>query len=107
MSARPIPLREAAARLREAARGAGLDLDSRTVVARDGSFPHYQYVLRVQQAHAVFCMPADRVEVENWRDALGDPMRRARAYLEPFVRIQERVDVAARGVPRFQQFLRV
>jgi hypothetical protein len=107
VSTRPIPLREAATRLREAARDAGLDLDPRTVVARGGSFPHYEYVLRAQQAHVVFCMPAGLVEAQDWRGALGDPMRRARAYLEPFVQIQERVDLAARGVPRFQQFLRV
>jgi hypothetical protein len=107
MSTRPIPLREAATRLREAARDTGLELDPRTVVARGGSFPHYEYVLRTQQAHAVFCMPADRVEAQDWREALAEPMRRARTYLAPFVEAQERVDLAARGTPRFQQFLRV
>ncbi|MDR5682705.1 MAG: hypothetical protein QN163_01585 [Armatimonadota bacterium] len=107
MSARPIPLREAARRLEVAARDAGLQVDRRNVVFRPTPFPSYEYVLWRQQAHAVLCMPADRVEADDWRAALAEPMRRARAYLEPFVHIQERVDLAARGAPRFQQFLRV
>ncbi|MER3456681.1 MAG: hypothetical protein C4304_07330 [candidate division GAL15 bacterium] len=100
---RPVPLAEAARRLQEAAREAGLVLDPRTVTFRPGSFPCYEYVLRLQQAHALLNMPAAWVEEEGWRERLREPMTRSRRYLEQFVPVQERVDLAARGVPRFQQ----
>ncbi len=103
---RPIPLEEAARRLQRAARAAGLELDVRTVVFQPEPFPCYEYVLRLQQAHTLIAMPAEWVEQESWQDRLAEPMNRARAYLEKFVPIQERVDVAARGVPRFQQVLK-
>lgn len=103
---RPIPLGEAARRLQQAAREAGLTLDPRTVCFRPGSFPCYEYVLRLQQAHTLINMPAAWVEADTWRDQLREPMARARAYLEQFVPVQERVDLAARGVPRFQQVLK-
>lgn len=103
---RPIALQEAARRLQEAARRAGLVVDPRTVTFRDGSFPCYEYVLRLQQAHTLIAMPAVWVEAEDWEEQMREPMERARQYLEQFVPIQERVDLAARGVPRFQQVLK-
>lgn len=103
---RPIPLREAARRLREAARKVGLDLDPRTVVFQPEPFPCYEYVLRLRQAHTLIAMPAEWVEGEAWEERMAEPMARARTYLEGFVPVQERVDLAARGVPRFQQVLK-
>jgi len=81
-------------------------LDPRTVCFRGGSFPCYEYVLRLQQAHTLINMPAAWVEAEDWEDRLREPMARARKYLEQFVPVQERVDRAAREVPRFQQVLK-
>ncbi len=103
---RPISLPEAARRLRQAAEEAGLVLDPRTVTFRGGSFPCYEYVLRLQQAHTLINMPAAWVESEAWREQLRGPMEKARQYLEQFVPVQERVDLVARGVPRFQQVLK-
>ncbi|MFN3285168.1 MAG: hypothetical protein ACK45F_02705 [bacterium] len=101
-----LPLAEAARRLQRAAQEAGLALDPRTVTFRPGPFPCYEYVLRLQQAHTLINMPAAWVESDAWQDQLRDAMARARRYLEQFVPIQERVDLAARGVPRFQQVLK-
>lgn len=103
---RSISLQEAARRLQQAARGAGLELDPRTVAFRLQPFPCYEYVLRLRQAHTLIAMPAEWVEESAWQDRLAEPMARARAYLEEFVPIQERVDLAAREVPRFQQVLK-
>ncbi len=103
---RPISLQEAARRLQEAARRAGLELDPRTVAFQPEPFPCYEYVLRLHQAHTLIAMPAEWVEAAAWQDRLAEPMARARAYLEGFVPIQERVDLAAREVPRFQQVLK-
>lgn len=103
---RPVSLQEATRRLQEAARRAGLTLDPRTVSFRPGSFPCYEYVLRLQQAHTLIAMPAVWVESEAWEERMREPMERARQYLQQFVPIQERVDLAARGVPRFQQVLK-
>ncbi len=103
---RPIPLQEAARRLQEAARREGLELDGRTVCFRGEPFACYEYVLRLRQAHTLLAMPADWVEADSWAEQLQDPMARARRYLEQFVPVQERVDLAARGVPRFQQVRR-
>jgi hypothetical protein len=103
---RPIPLQEAARRLREAARKVGLELDPRTVAFQPKPFPCYEYVLRLRQAHTLIAMSAEWVEGEAWPERLAEPMARARAYLEGFVPVQERVDLAARRVPRFQQVLK-
>jgi len=99
-------LAEAARRLQEAARRAGLVLDPRTVTYRAEPFACYEYVLRLQQAHTLIAMPAAWVESETWEEQMREPMARARQYLEQFVPVQERVDLAARGLPRFQQVLK-
>ncbi len=99
-------LAEAARRLQEAARRAGLVLDPRTVTYRAEPFACYEYVLRLQQAHTLIAMPAAWVESDTWEEQMREPMARARQYLEQFVPVQERVDLAARGVPRFQQVLK-
>ncbi|MDR7414920.1 MAG: hypothetical protein QN193_02615 [Armatimonadota bacterium] len=106
MRVRPVPMREAVRRLVEAARAAGLQLDPRTVQFQEKPYPCYEYVLRLGQAHSVLCMPAEVVEPEGWQEKTYEYMRRARRYLERFVEIQERVDQAARGIPRFQQVLK-
>lgn len=101
-----LAFEEAARRLVEAARAAGLELDPQTITFRAEPYPCYEYVLRLRQAHSVLCMPAEVVEPEGWREKTYDYMRRARRYLERFVEIQERADRAARRTPRFQQVLK-
>jgi len=104
--ASPIDRAEAVRRLSAAARAAGLTLDERNVILQTYPYPCYEYVLRLRQAHALFCMPVAAVADADHANTLATPMARAKRYLEPFVAMQERADVAARGIPRFQQWSR-
>jgi hypothetical protein len=101
-----IPLDEAVRRLAAAAHAAGLDIDERNVFLQPSPYPSYEYALRLRQAHGLFCMPVHLVESADHAAALRAPMERAKKYLEPFVGIQERAELAARGIPRFQQWHR-